>query len=146
MTQAIAKRIVNSFETLGLTPEQISDSEGVALAIVKSCLFQSSSMYRKEAKKTDEYKFTKDECREMRQLILQTARESEDEHLAHKARVFVINDYEGRLDTEKNVQQLGTVNVINFNNQHANALKAIERTKQLIDVPTNQVEEIAFGK
>lgn len=130
MTQAIAKRIVNLFETLGFTPEQIAEEENCALAIVKSVLFTSSTVYRNASKKEKSLKYTEDECTEMRQLILKQARETEDEHLAFKARKWVVDDFEGRFDTEKNVQNFGSFNVINFNMQHQKTIEAMKRTQE----------------
>jgi len=153
MTTAIAKRIVNAFEMLNLTPEQIAEQEQVALSIVKTVLFQSSSVFRKEAKKDKSIRYTEDEAREMRDLILKQARETEDEHLAAKNAKWIVDDYEGRHDADNpRMNTLPNVQVLNFNMMHERALAAIKRTQEkAVEITSaitqsGQIEELAMRK
>lgn len=150
VNSSIAKRIVNAFEMLAMTPDQIAEKENVAVSIVKSVLFQSSSVFRKDAKKDKTIGYSEDEAQEMMQLVLKQARESEDEHLVAKNAKWVIDEFKGRHETaDAGMKQLGNINVLNFNMMHNKALQAIERTeKKAIEINSSITsnEEISMGK
>lgn len=134
------QQIVTLFEEVGMGPDEIAQSEEMDLIAVKTILMQCSSLYRQESKQNKSLEFTVDEAEEMKQILLNRARYSEDEHLQVKCAIFIINDKKGRLDGGRMLGQLGNA-VINFNMQmqkvqdaRERTLKKAEEVKQLVDV------------
>ncbi len=124
-----ATEIVTSFETLGMSVEQIADDTGFDPSAIKAILLQSSSMYRKDAKKDDSLQFTEDEASECKKIIFDLARHSEDEYMQFKAARYVLDSKTGRLDIGKNLQQIN-FNAIDFNIQMTKAMKAARATEE----------------
>ena|ERR1044071_1472383 len=134
----VATEIVASFETLGMSVEQIADDTGFDIAAVKAVLLQNSSLYRKEAKKDDNLQFTEDEAAECKKIIFNLARHSEDEYMQFKAARYVIDSKAGRLDIGKNLQQIN-FNAIDFNIQMTKAMKAARATEEkAIEITNNR--------
>ena len=66
--------IVNAFEEEGMSPEEISETQGLELASVKAGLMQFSSKYRKACGQQDEsiddgLNFNDDDMRRVNQVI-----------------------------------------------------------------------------
>lgn len=121
-----------------MTPEEISQEFGYELMAVKAALLQCSAPFRKEAKK-DAAVFSDEEAEEMKSILLNLARYSDDENLQFKAAKYIRDDHKGRLDIAKTMPGLN-ISVIAFNEQMKKAYAAINRgtnkegQKALVDV------------
>lgn len=124
------QQIITAFEDLGMSPEEIAEDRGFELVFVKSILMQCSSLYRKASKQDSALEFTEREAEEMKGIILNLARYSDDDpHLQFKAASFILNDKKGRLDGGRQLSDRQAP-VIQFNIQMQKALAAKERTQQ----------------
>ena len=135
------EQIVTAFEVNGLEPEQIADAFGLDVLAVKSVLLQNSSIYRKDSKKDERLQFTEGEAEEMKTIILNIARYTEDDpNLQFKAAKFILEDKKGRLDAQATGKQMNqfNFNVLRFEEQMKKALEARERTeRKAIDVTSS---------
>lgn len=130
----VAAEIIASYETLGMTVEQIAAEMDLELASVKAILFQSSSQFRKDAKKDESLDFTTDEAEESKRIIMNLARYSEEEGIKLKAAQYVYDCKTGRREAGKGLQTV-QFNIISFNEQMKKAIEAQKRTEQkAIDV------------
>jgi hypothetical protein len=126
-------QIVQSFDELNMTPEQIAEDTGFDLVTIKSILTQFSSIYRKEMKTNVSLQYNDDEAQEAKSVILncmryaETPSGSEDFNLKFKAACRVVDEKQGRLDIQKQMQGIN-INVLQFNQQLEKARMAKERT------------------
>ena len=126
------KQVVTAFEDLGMSPEEIAQSEdfNMDLLTVKAILMQFSSLYRKESKNDAALQFSDGEAEECKDIILNIARYTEDEHLQFKAASFILNDKKGRLDDGRMLAKMRDNPAILVNIHLTKALQARERTVQ----------------
>ena len=121
--------IVQAFEELAMTPEEIAEDQEVELASVKAILMQNSSKYRKTCKKDADFCFTDDEGIAAKQVIANLMRYSDDENLRFRAAKYLLDDKKGRLDIVK--EQTGlNINILQFNQHMKEALEAVKRSKE----------------
>lgn len=125
-------QIVVAYEQLGLTPEQIAESQQLELESVKATLMQFSSAYRKAAKQDDQLNFSEDELVRANQTIAQIMQYAEDDHLRLRAARYIRDDKKGRLDV---TQMKGlNINVLQFNTvlQRARERVAAAKAKDIV--------------
>ena len=127
--------IINMYETLGHTPEEIAAIESFDIAAVKQILMTYSAKYRQAIKLKEEDGFSDQEEVRARRAILEVMDYADDEHLKLRAAMYVRNDKKGRLDEAKNARGIN-VN-INLLNQH------IQQAAQRIAESKNKVIELA---
>lgn len=131
--------IIQSFEELGMTPEEIAETEDLDLSAVKGILMQNSAKYRKACKKDIDFCFDDDEALAAKQVIANLMRYSEDENLRFRAAKYCLDDKKGRLDVVK--QQTGlNINVLQFNEHMQQALAAVKRSKELLNSSAINIE------
>lgn len=129
--------IIEAYETLGMTPEQIAETQGYDIVAIKTVLMQFSRVFREsteEASKDSLSKeeascehLTKDEIEEAYRTFVDTMRYAEDDkHLKFKAACRIVDEGKGRLDKKKELQNT-RINVVQFNLQLINSRKAKER-------------------
>ena len=136
------QQIKTSFEELGLTPEQIADETGYDVLAIKTILLQCSSAYRKLVKREPDKGYTPDQAEEMQHIMLDIARyEDEDQHLKFKAAKYLHEEFKGRNDINKQVQNIH-ITAINFNEQMKKALQARERTIKTINEVSDKQKEL----
>lgn len=134
------QQIIEAFETLGLTPEGIAEEFDFDLTMVKAILMQYSSQFRMAARGNNELDFDDNEAKQIRDVILNTALYSEDEHLRFKAAKYIRDDKKGRLDLGTALKGLN-INVVQINDRMQKAFEAVERSKKLstmVDTHTEQ--------
>ena len=131
--------IVQSFESLGMTPEEIAEAEELDLSAVKGILMQNSSKYRKACKKEVDFCFNDDEALAAKQVMVNLMRYSDDENLQFRAAKYLLDDKKGRLDVVQ--QQTGlNINVLQFNEHMQQALAAVQRSKELLKSSAINIE------
>src|SRR5215813_108072 len=126
--------IVESFETLGMSPSEIAIDQELDETSVKAILMQFSSIYRKNCGNKEELNFTDEQEQAAIDVIANIARgyTEADENTQLRAAMFLRNDKRGRLDIVKQSAGLN-INVLLFNEQMAKAIAAKERSKLLKD-------------
>src|SRR5690348_9325567 len=89
-----------AYETLGMSPEAISEDRELELGAVKAGLMQCSPKYRKdcgqEDTKDDKLNFDDTQLQQVNEVIFNLALGAEDEHLRFKAATYVRDDKKGR--------------------------------------------------
>lgn len=144
------KQIVDCYESLGLSPEDIvenlsTESFKLDLALVKQVLMQNSAKFRRNlndaakagVKHPDD--FTDDEFEIVRKRILDLTKSPID-GVALKASMFIFNEKKGRNDIEK--QGNTTVNNVKITNiRIERAIKATTRAT-LTDIPIQDAIEV----
>lgn len=126
-----------------MTPDEISDDQGLEVASVKATLSQHSSMYRKDVdglKDGDEsgLDFTKEQLRQMNGVIYDSALSatlpdgSVDHRTRLKAAQYIRDDFKGRLTPVRAIQKNVTNNLFQINEAIANARVGAERAKKQI--------------
>ena len=150
-------QVVNMYENLGLTPEQVAAQLDLDLVSVKSVLLQFSgvykSMYKEAVKEGQGNKYvTEMELEEMYSIVKQVARYDESGATRAKCAMFVIDDARGRRDKAKDERDFlkeKNINVVVFNEKLSQTRQAIARNKNrnVIDlVPTVTENEKAIQK
>jgi hypothetical protein len=143
------KQIVESYEQMGMLPEEIAVDQELEIVAVKAVLMQESSLYRKDCKKdiSDKLNFNESEDEEMKNIILDCARSatlpdgSVDHRTRLKAATYVRDDRRGRLEPARMIQKGPTLNLLTINESIQQARVSAERVKkQLIDVQEVQVQ------
>ena len=150
---ALTSSILEAFETLGLSIEDIAQQQGLEEVVVKSVLLQYSDKYRKlETKKDEEELVTKEETKgylnAYKMLI-----HSDDDYLRERTLRNLINiglkvtDGLGENNPRKLLQELGSVgNVMALNEvlKSARAAKerAMEGLNKIIDVECNDIPKV----
>jgi len=123
MTNA-AQQIVTSYETLGLSVEQIAEVEAIASTAVKAILYANSSKYRNDIDAKKENDFNETDTDLALNVIRRVAQYSEDDGTALKAAMFIRNDKKGRLDVKAGLKKLN-INVTVLNEHFAKATQAL---------------------
>jgi hypothetical protein len=123
MTNA-AQQIVTSYETLGLSLEQIAEVESIGITAVKAILFANSAKYRADIDTKKENDFNETDTELALGVIRRVAQYSEDDHTALKAAMFIRNDKKGRLDVKAGLKKLN-INVTVLNEHFAKATQAL---------------------
>lgn len=123
MTNA-AQQIVTSYETLGLTLDQIAEVESIGVTAVKAILFANSAKYRADIDTKKENDFNETDTELALGVIRRVAQYSEDDHTALKAAMFIRNDKKGRLDVKAGLKKLN-INVTVLNEHFAKATQAL---------------------
>ncbi len=127
--------IVEAYETLGMSPEEIADTQGFDLLAVKTVLSQFSTLYRESLRVEAKDEISKDPCPEIAsneveeayRCLVDTMRyEEDDKHLKFKAATRIIDEKRGRLDKARELQS-ARVNIVVFNQQLLASRKAKER-------------------
>lgn len=139
------QEIITSYETLGMSPEDIAAELDLEVTAVKAVLFQNSSIYRKDAKTDETLQFTETEAEECKRIIMNIARYSEDENLQFRSARYVLDSKTGRLDAQKALPSV-QFNVLNFNEHMKKAIAAARNIEQkAIEVSTSRedVKEVA---
>lgn len=113
---AANQHIVTCFEQLGMTPEQIAETEQLELVAVKSILYQCSGAYREQIKQNRSLDFSDEQLDEANVAIANIMRYSEDEHLKLRAALYLRDDKKGRKDRVNGLKQLN-INITQIN-QH----------------------------
>ncbi len=119
-----------AYETLGMTPDEISEDRGLEVASVKASLMATSSKYRKacgqEPEEEDKLNFSDQDLQDVNEIILQTAKYAEDPNLRFKAATYVRDDKKGRKEV---VKQMGnqSFNILVFNEQMARLREAKQK-------------------
>lgn len=136
--------IVESFETLDMSPSQIAEDRGMDIVAVKAALSQSSKKYRalvagsnqegEAAEKDPTLDFDNDDLRTANEVIRHLAKHGEDEHLRLKAAMYIRDDKKGRKEVVKVVGS-NQFNIFQFNEQLRAAREGAARLKEgFIDV------------
>ena len=136
---AANQSIITAFEDLGMTPEEISADQEYDIAAVKAALMQGSSKFRKLCGKDEECGFSPSEEKRALEVIAQIAQFSEDDNCRLRAAIYIRQDKRGRLDAVKQMAGLN-INVISMNEQMQKALKAINKSKGVVDI--QEVKEL----
>ncbi|SRR6266404_870275 len=126
------KQIVTAYEDLGMSIDEIAHTQELEPLSVKAVLMQFSSLFRQDLKK-DEVEFTDEEHQTAKDVIVNTARYSEDERVRLKAAMYIRDDKKGRLDVLKQFSGLN-INVFEFNETMRKAIAAKNRAKGIVDV------------
>ena len=137
--------IIEMYETLGMSPDQIAEAEDYDIVAVKSVLMQFSAKYRTDIRIEPELGFSVDEQLEAKNAMVRLMRTSEDEQLVARLAMRIRDDAKGRLDPVK--QQNGlNVNITIFNQRLLEARAAKDKSKalpkpapELIDVESEKV-------
>lgn len=134
MLTAADQQVLTAYEDLGLSPEQIAETQGFDVAAVKVLLAQFSKKYRDAVDSGDKSAdFDDKEAIRARETIAELAQFAEDDHLRFRAARYIRDDKKGRLDADK--LKSVRISVLQINQQMAKALEAVERgkAKQLVD-------------
>jgi hypothetical protein len=144
MTNCVDTQIKTAYELHGMSPEEISEDQGLDLVAVKSKLMQVSSVFRKNCGLSspdvdDGLNFTEDDLRRVNEVILTLALSAEDEHLRGKMATYVRDDKKGRKEVAK-LMKGTTFNILSFNEMiHQARIGALDVKKQLM-APALDVE------
>jgi hypothetical protein len=139
--------IVNAFEEEGMSPEEISETQGLEISSVKAGLMQFSSKYRKACGQQDEsiddgLNFNDDDMRRVNQVIRELALGAEDENLRFKAATYVRNDKKGRLEPAKALGG-GQFNILFINEQLRKVRSVAEGLKSAVSSGNGQQKSIS---
>ena len=131
--------IRESYDTLGLSVEEIAEQQELDVTAVKAALLQSSAKYRAQSKKEDELNFTPDEQAIAKRVIAELAMGAEDDHVRLRAAKYLRDDAKGRLDLGK-ASDL-RINVLQFNQILVRAKESIaEGMRKTSQAPAQLIE------
>lgn len=143
------QQIVTSYETLGLTVEQIANLDGLEPAAVKAILYSNSALYREantptskdgDATEAGPDAFNSTDEQLALGVIRRVAQTSDDDNAALRAAMFIRNDKRGRLDVKAGLRDLRlNVSVINAHFA-AVAQSLLDKT-----MPSAQPKQLAGG-
>jgi hypothetical protein len=131
--QTEVESIVVSYETLGMSVEEIAGDRELEISSVKAALMQGSSKYRRECGKEDEAEsrlnFTDSDLEAANEVIRNIAVYGEDPYLKFKAATYIRDDKKGRKEIVKQVagQQF---NILLFNEHMAKVRGVAEEAKK----------------
>jgi hypothetical protein len=131
------QQIVTLYENSGLSLEELSQVFSMEAETIKLALVQGSAKYREELKK-DPALFNDGDLQSAVMTMTQLLT-AEEAGVKFRAAKFIINEKMGRHNI-KNVQQLN-INVNLFNNQLKKAKEAINKSKGIVDVHSEVMEE-----
>ena len=124
-----------SYESLGMSPEEIAEDRGLEVASVKAGLMQCSSKYRsacgQENPEEEELNFSNEDLRRVNQTIMELALGAEDDNIRLKAALYVRDDKKGRRDTVKAVGGMG-FNILQFNTFMQKTREVADGMKQAV--------------
>ena len=107
-----------SYETLGMSPEDIAADRDLDLGAVKAGLMQCSSVYRRDCgqkeSSEDVLNFSDDDLVAVNKVIKEIALGSEDDNLRLKAAIYIRDDKKGRNEVQKAVSGMN-FNILQFN-------------------------------
>lgn len=124
------QQIITAYETLGLTPEQIAESQGFDVLAVKAILNQCSCKYRQDVTQDTDLDFKDADLETANDIIRQTAQFSDDEYLRFRAAIYMRNDKKGRLDVKRDLRAMN-FNITVLNTHLQAAQQALEATRTL---------------
>lgn len=135
------QQIVDSFERLEMTPEQIAESYELDVITVKAVLAQFSDKYRRAANGNEDLDFKDDELARANQIIANLAFYADDPNLQFRAARYIRQDRKGRLDGIKGLRGLNfNATVFNIHLQQANQAVAKGRETKEIEIPEAEVK------
>ena len=129
------EQIKIAYETLGMTPEQISEDRELDITAVKAALMQGSSVYRRqcgeEPDSEAELNFSDDQLQDVNKIIYDIAIGSEDDNVRLKAAMYIRDDKKGRKEV---VKQLGgqQFNILMFNEAMQAVRAGADKIKQKV--------------
>ena len=124
------QQIKDSYESLEMTPEQISEDRDLDLVAVKAALMQFSSVYRKACGKEldeDTLNFSDEQLQRANEVIFELAMGAESEDLRFKAATYVRDDKKGRKEVVKAIQGLGNINFLQINQMLQESRESMNR-------------------
>lgn len=121
-------QIVNAYEELGLSTEEIAAALDYPLASVKMVLASESSKYRIASQRNDADTFTDQDKEEAKLVMLSLMRSSDADAVRYRSARYVLDDKAGRLDVNKLAGTNISISIIN--ERLAEARKAIELAKE----------------
>jgi len=122
------QQILNLYEKLNLSLEDIAEDRDISLTEVKAVLMQYSSIYRGAIKEDKTLDFTDSELELANKAIAEIMLSTDDENIKFRAAKYIRQDKKGRLDAAKNMRGLN-INVFTFNDQMKRAQMSLERTR-----------------
>lgn len=140
--------IVESFDTLGMSPDEIALDRGLDIVAVKAALAQSSKKYRSvlasagasEEEKDPTLDFTNDDLRDANDAIVRLMKHGEDEGLRLKAAIYVRDDKKGRKEIVKAIGG-NQFNLFQFNDALRSAKAGAAALKQgALDIVTQTTQ------
>ena len=120
-------QILEAYENLGMSPEEISDDLDYDIVAVKATLMQFSSKYRSACQVTPNLDFSIDEQLAAKQTMVELMRNTEDEYLRARLAMKIRDDGKGRLDI--GIGRGLNINVNLFNMQLKQARERIALSK-----------------
>lgn len=142
-----AQQIVNAYETLDMSPEDIAKEQELDILSIKACLCQFSEKYRaditnestcRKANGISEQSnvpatvilgFTEQQERMALDTIANLAQYSDDENVQLRAAKYIRDDRTGRMDFANKMGSLN-VNVFAFNEQLRKAMSVVKVAKE----------------
>ena len=107
-----------AYETLRMSPEEISVDRELEVGAVKAGLMQCSSLYRRdcgaEAIESDILNFTDQDLADVNKVLKDLAMYAEDQHVRFKAATYIRDDKKGRKEVVKAIGN-NTFNILQFN-------------------------------
>ena len=129
------------YETLGMSPEELSEDRELDLAAVKAGLMQVSNKYRRDCNaaplEDEALNFTNDDLKAVNDVIKRLALYGSDEHIQFKAATYIRDDKKGRREVVKAIGG-NTFNILQFNEnmkavrEQANKIKGRVTDVQLV--------------
>lgn len=127
-------QIIEAYETLGMTPEEIASDLDFDIVAVKATLMQFSSQYRSALKTAPDLDFSVDEQLAAKQTMVELMRNTEDEYLKARLAMKIRDDGKGRLD-------VGSMNGLKINvvafNMHLTQARAMKERAKATPSPTS---------
>lgn len=125
--------IVEMFESLSMTPEQICVNTGYEISAVKAVLLQFSRVYRQVTKGVDasDEHITNDELVEAYEAVKEVMRYGENEGVKLKAACRLIDERKGRLDMVDTLRST-SINITIFNQQILAAREAKDKALRIL--------------
>ena len=125
------QQIVTCFEQLGMSPDEIAQSEGLDLAVVKAVLYKDSPKFREAISGTKELDFADQDLHEVNQIIKRIALYADDENLQFRAAKYIRDDKKGRKDVKTGLRGMNIkVTVLQqFNNHLREAARQLANSR-----------------
>lgn len=122
-------KIVEMYQTLQMTIEEIAEEEDLEQLSIKACLLQYSPDYKSLVDPSWGGALNRDfsdiDLAEATRVLVTLASNAEDEHVRLRAAKYIRDDKKGRLDSVALFGKLN-INVVMFNEQLEKARKAIK--------------------
>ena len=131
--------IVSSYETCGMAPDEIAESEDLEVTAIKACLLTYSPEYRAKTSSGEETQdITKQEYQEFLTVYKNLARYAEQENVQERSCKFLINEFKGRNDGLNVIKSL-KAGTIQFNQI---IVQAREQRKKLEERVKGEVVDV----